>query len=193
MRNAPRWAAGTRRRGTPACRRRAACASSVTKRASFVRRLPPSIKRPHARRTPLRPGALLSREGHERRQRGVFGSRTGDQAAGAGHPVLEDFVYTSGLREEFAIAANYARDPVRKDRGFAACNWLALNREIGDAPRELAWSNLYFYMQPANEIMPSFEARRIDFAAPAVTSRPTLRSRAWATGSCYCSGPSTTG
>lgn len=79
---------------------------------------------------------------------------------------IEDQIYASGLREEFAIAANYARDPLRKDRGFAACNWLALNREIADAPRELARSNLYFYMRPAKEIMPSFAARRIDFLAP---------------------------
>ncbi|CDX40907.1 hypothetical protein MPLDJ20_310003 [Mesorhizobium plurifarium] len=79
---------------------------------------------------------------------------------------IEDTVYTTGLREEYAIAANYARDPVRKDRGFAACNWLALNREIGDGPRDLAWSNLYYYVQPAKTTMPSFNARRIDFAAP---------------------------
>ncbi|TGT68779.1 hypothetical protein EN802_26150 [bacterium M00.F.Ca.ET.159.01.1.1] len=89
---------------------------------------------------------------------------------------LEDFVYTAGMREEYAIAANYARDPLRKDRGFATCNWLALNREIGDAPRDLARSNLYFYMRPANEIMPSFKARRIDFAAPAgyVATNPSV-------------------
>ncbi|MDG4875015.1 glycosyltransferase [Mesorhizobium sp. WSM4935] len=79
---------------------------------------------------------------------------------------LEDFIYTAGLREEYSIAANYARDPARKDRGFATCNWLALDREIGDGPRDLARSNLYFYIRPANETMPSFKARRIDFAAP---------------------------
>ncbi|PBC08107.1 glycosyltransferase [Mesorhizobium sp. WSM3859] len=79
---------------------------------------------------------------------------------------IEDTVYTTGLREEYAIAANYARDPVRKDRGFAACNWLALNREIGDGPRDLAWSNLYYYVQPAKTTMPSFNARQVDFTAP---------------------------
>ncbi|MER9658017.1 hypothetical protein NKJ26_32175 [Mesorhizobium sp. M0152] len=79
---------------------------------------------------------------------------------------LEDDIYTTGLLEEFAIAANYARDPVRKDRGFATCNWLALNRTIGDGPRELARSNLYFYLQSAKAMMPSFSTRRVDFTVP---------------------------
>lgn len=79
---------------------------------------------------------------------------------------IEDYVYTTGLMEEYSIAANYARDPARKDRGFAACNWLALNRSIGDGPRELAWSNLYFYVQSADVALPSFKGRRIDFAPP---------------------------
>ncbi|TPM26964.1 glycosyltransferase [Mesorhizobium sp. B2-3-5] len=79
---------------------------------------------------------------------------------------LEDFIYTTGLQEEYAIAANYARDPVRKDRGFAACNWLALNRSIADGPRDLARSNLFFYIQPAKTMMPSFGAQPVGFTPP---------------------------
>lgn len=89
---------------------------------------------------------------------------------------IEDFVYTTGLLEEYAIAANYARDPARKDRGFAACNWLALDRTIADGPRDLARSNLFFYLRPAKVEMPSFAARPVGFVAPDghQTSTPSL-------------------
>jgi glycosyltransferase involved in cell wall biosynthesis len=80
---------------------------------------------------------------------------------------IEDFIYTMGFQEEYSIAANYSRDTSRKDRGFAACNWLALNRDFPRAPRENARANLRFYVRPANEMMPSFSARPIEFSPPA--------------------------
>jgi hypothetical protein len=83
-----------------------------------------------------------------------------------GASFIEEFVYTAGLREEYSITANYARDPARKDHGYAACNWLAVNRLIPSEPRDLARSNLRHYMQPASAMMPSFATRPIPFTAP---------------------------
>jgi tetratricopeptide (TPR) repeat protein len=79
---------------------------------------------------------------------------------------LEDFVYTAGLQEEYSIAANYAHDPARRERGFAACNRLALSREVPPQSRDLARLNLFFYLKPANALMPSFTARPVGFTPP---------------------------
>src|SRR5579862_983471 len=80
---------------------------------------------------------------------------------------LEDFVYSAGLKEEYSIAAFYSHDPARKDRGFSACNWLALNRTVPQRTRDLARANTFFYLKPASSILPSFSARRIEFTPPA--------------------------
>jgi glycosyltransferase involved in cell wall biosynthesis len=79
---------------------------------------------------------------------------------------IEDFVYTTGLKEEYSIAAYYTRDPARQDRGFATCDWLALNRTIPDQARDLARRNTSYYLKPASALMPSFAARRIEFTPP---------------------------
>ena len=79
---------------------------------------------------------------------------------------VEHWIYEYGLQQEFSIVANYSRDPARKDRGFASCNWLALNRTVPEDPRNLALSNLHFYVEPAAKMMPSFAARPVGFAPP---------------------------
>jgi len=79
---------------------------------------------------------------------------------------IEDFVYTTGFKEEYSISANYSRDPARKERGFAACNWLALNRSISESSRNLAVSNIHFYVEPAAKMMRSFVAHQVGFRPP---------------------------
>ena len=79
---------------------------------------------------------------------------------------IEEKIYEFGLREEYAITANYSVDPARKARGFAICNSLALNRQIPKPARNLARWNLKFYAQPARAIMSSFASVPVRFVPP---------------------------
>jgi glycosyltransferase involved in cell wall biosynthesis len=82
------------------------------------------------------------------------------------HLLINDFAYAAGLREEFAIAAHYARDAERRERGHQACNWLSLHPSVPVGTRNLARFNLRFYARAAAEIMPSFVARPVGFMPP---------------------------
>ena len=72
---------------------------------------------------------------------------------------VNDWVYKSGLREEFAICAYY--DPKRRSRGFKECNKLAF------AGSEQARGNLFWYLKPLSDDVPSFKPKQIKFEAPA--------------------------
>jgi len=79
---------------------------------------------------------------------------------------VEDFVYRTGLREEYSIAGYYAADPDQKARAARLCNGLALDREAPRAQRDQARRNLRFYAAPAVELLPSFLAQPVDFTPP---------------------------
>jgi glycosyltransferase involved in cell wall biosynthesis len=68
---------------------------------------------------------------------------------------VDEHIHGVGLKEEYAISAFYSREPARKERGHAMCDWLALAPTVPRPSRDLARSNLFFYTEPAGAIMPS--------------------------------------
>jgi glycosyltransferase involved in cell wall biosynthesis/predicted GH43/DUF377 family glycosyl hydrolase len=72
---------------------------------------------------------------------------------------VNDFVYKSGCREEFSICAYYAGGKIR-DRGAQVCNELALEGS------EQARGNMYWYLRPLSEHVPSFKPKRLRFEPP---------------------------
>jgi len=79
---------------------------------------------------------------------------------------VEDNVYAWGLFEELSIAGFYSSDPSIKAKGRLACEHLALARHVPQATRELARSNLFYYMQPMAMLCPSFSRASIDWTPP---------------------------
>jgi len=72
---------------------------------------------------------------------------------------VDDHVYRTGLKEEFAICAYY--DEHRRQRGAKIANQLALS---GNAQAQY---NLFWYLQPLHEHIPSFRPRNpIAFTPP---------------------------
>jgi len=145
----------------------ARCLLKLKDEAGFVREaLAAFDQRPH-RAEPLYDLARFYRE-RRMHQASVLFSEAG---VALPHPqgdtlFIEDAVYRYGLKEEYSIAANYARDPARKSRGFDACNWLALSRQAPSGARGLARHNLRFYVEAASKCLPSFAAHPLGFAPP---------------------------
>jgi len=81
-----------------------------------------------------------TRTRNERSGRAVLRGRTGIAASRAGHLFVEDYVYATGLREEYAIMAFYARDQARKNRGFEI--GALLGRKVVEERADLSPSGL---------------------------------------------------
>ena len=77
---------------------------------------------------------------------------------------VEDYPYTVGCREEFAICGFYTE---KKPFAFKMADQLSLENNAYPGSRELARQNLFFYLPKLKEIAPSFDDRLIDFTPEA--------------------------
>jgi glycosyltransferase involved in cell wall biosynthesis len=77
---------------------------------------------------------------------------------------VNDFVYESGLAEEYSICAFY--QPSKRKNGFVVTDHLALKKGPYAGARELARHNLFWYLPKFAEFCPSFKSRKIDFEPP---------------------------
>jgi glycosyltransferase involved in cell wall biosynthesis len=77
---------------------------------------------------------------------------------------VNDFIYESGLAEEYSICAFYLSS--KRKNGFVVTDHLALKKGPYAGARELARHNLYWYLPTLKESCPSFKSRKIDFESP---------------------------
>src|ERR1700730_11996093 len=117
----------------------ARCLRMMGDEGGFVRQALAAVDQRPQRAEPLYD---LARFCHER---GMNAASVLFSEAGLGVPrpeedalFVEDFVYTVGLKEEFALAAYYAPEPARRARGRKVCNWLALARTVPEGSRNRA-------------------------------------------------------
>jgi glycosyltransferase involved in cell wall biosynthesis len=78
---------------------------------------------------------------------------------------VNDYVYSTGLKEEFSICAYY--DPKRRKRGGVMTNDLALNPAGTPTARQQARANMFWYLEPLSERVKSFKATKLAFEPPA--------------------------
>jgi len=74
---------------------------------------------------------------------------------------VNDYVYECGCKDEFAISGFYVNG--KRQKAFDVCDELALKKTQYGFSRELARSNLFYYLKPLAEYCPSFDWHRIAF------------------------------
>jgi glycosyltransferase involved in cell wall biosynthesis len=77
---------------------------------------------------------------------------------------VNNYVYNTGLKEEFAICAYY--DPRKRTEGAKVCNEVALSKQASWQAREQARANQYWYLRPLAQHVPSFRPLQIALQPP---------------------------
>ncbi|HEX6827082.1 MAG TPA: hypothetical protein VF077_12265, partial [Nitrospiraceae bacterium] len=106
-------------------------------------------------------------------------SEGGLRGTGPGRDMLfvNDYVYHTGLKEEFAICAYY--DSTLRERGARICDEVSLSLKAPGHSRYQARANLFWYLKPLVQHVPSYRATRIEFPAPDgyVLTNPSVINR----------------
>lgn len=79
---------------------------------------------------------------------------------------VDSDLYGIGSRHAFSVAANWSRDPERKERGRRVCDWLALSRDTPDNVRKTARYNSGWYTTALQSLMPSVRFHQLPIQAP---------------------------
>lgn len=77
---------------------------------------------------------------------------------------VDDHVYESGLKEEFTITGFYNEQ--KRSKAFKVASDLSLMPGPYPSGREVARSNLYWYLPKLADVCPSFVSKRIPFEPP---------------------------
>jgi glycosyltransferase involved in cell wall biosynthesis len=114
--------------------------------------------RPHRAET-LYDLAKYFRERGENHSSLLFSEAGMDPQPHADQLFVNKYAASTGMREEFSICAYYAGGKIR-DRGAQVCNELALEGS------EQARNNMFWYLRPLAEHVPSFKPKRLRFEPP---------------------------
>ncbi|MCC8966296.1 glycosyltransferase family 2 protein [Bradyrhizobium sp. Pear76] len=79
---------------------------------------------------------------------------------------VDEDLYKTGPRHAFSVAANWSRDPERKERGRKICDWLALSRDTPYNVRKTARYNSGWYAPSIQSLLPSVRFHQLSIQAP---------------------------
>jgi glycosyltransferase involved in cell wall biosynthesis len=132
--------------------------------AGFIRKMLDAYNYRPSRAEPLYDLAHWYRERGENAT-GLLFAETGIQIPTSKDALfVNDFVYTAGCLEEYAIMAFYV--PHKRTAGYKVNNMLSLKRMAYTGSRELARVNMYHYFVPLKDLCKSFTWKPLAFIPP---------------------------
>lgn len=156
------------------------CYKDMGDEAKFIQTLVTSYNRRPSRAEPLYDLAHWYRERGENAAGLLFAEAAIQLPTSGDELFVNDFVYTMGALEEYAIMAFYV--PGKRIAGYKVNNMLTLKRTPYTGSRDLARLNMYHYYEPLKKLCPSFDWKPLEFSPPKdyVALNPSIAWAPWA-------------